>query len=780
MVNTTLGPRMIHEGEMKVPQPDGSTRVIPNHRISPDEQQRLTTLERRSNVPGYQFGGSFMPNWENIKQKSADSLNNALGGDKQKDNTNHQFGGSFMPNWENIKQKSAESLNNALGGDKQKDNTNQMTVGAPKLTLEPQRGAKSTDSASSGSGQVTVGAPELTLNPQQGATVTGADASTTRDPVSAGMSEGYGIVRDVARGQSDVARKARDYYGESFNMQGASEDARLLQQFIAQGYSPQEAQAMLATRRRDRDVARGQMFGKMGIAEAERAEQAGRDLVTLGRTMQQGEAAEFDLQNRKEADAAGYLANMASQEGYDWRNDAVAQQKLQAAWQANGGQGDFDPAWADSFTSSSQATVADQYVNSILNSDSYQNWYNDLPDVSTQDPDTGEWTLGKDRAEEALNEFAALLMFQGFEPTLDSDGDVAFVDVGGTVLGGDGDVPPPDWSKDPEAWTAGWSDNNYEAFGVTTTGMQQYRDAHGGNPPEDSDAWNEWNMNQRTFDYTDPDEITAAKDVLDMDDTVASSGVSVEPQMLDLYLRSTGGSLKSAQDYVDWAESVGDPGDIRDALREGTTDALENSDSDMLLNAVKAQKLFASQGEYSDDPQAWEDAIDAAGFDSEDEARWYADNVLKGSADLTFNDNTNTESLGIGPHHRTVAWRGSTATQLNLPRGNADAWAADNAGSPVVINGKTYILAPQSELYKFGKTSGGGNDEEYNKGWTFSEGYYAFDPQSEKWVVLSPNTFDTYPPSYKGSNNTENPSSPGWMILEPSDHEQWERYDPQL
>ena len=730
LVNAPDGPVMLHEGEDLKMHGNGNIEVIPaGDSLS---QSQLSMIEKRGGVRGMQTGGYFST--------------------KPSARTNPFSGQMQAPDMTQVPEMPTFSADKMLP---QSYNTGftppeatppeATTMAAP--TFDPQ--ATTTQAP-----QPTELPPPLppttmdapTFDPQASYSPAAAPRPQPVDPNMGRWDRSLGRLEQIASGQDPYAAQIRAQEMQRLSAEEQAQRGALEQQMSQAGVTGMGAATERAMLGSQVGAHQQQLAGQLRQQESQRAMQA-----TTQMPREAAERAMFAEQKKAglESDASGYFSNMSYAEGYDWRTDDVGRAKLQEMWEASGNTGRFDETWAENFIGASTINVSDAFLRDARNSE----WYTALPDESVLDENGNVVTWGKDKVEGGLLDLAQKIALGGLSMRMDpTTGMVTLVDATGTPI--DLNVPTitPTWvsgnGENNTAYLEWWKeqDSNAWASGVTVAGMEQWMSQHGNQPPKNEDEWQAWSFADRTFDVSDTDDLQAAYDVMEDNNRIAADMPTLEEVKLWL-IQNDGKIGGNADEIIRWREGIATPETIRDFLAGDLTSSLQPREREMLTKSMLAKQLLASRDDYETEEE-WQKALEDAKFKNEAEAQWYSDVV---SGDL--NRDYATPSPEPAPteffnRNSGGFTNGTTWTRINTqPEQEHVDWATRNAGKPVEINGTTYILAPQSDLFWQGYQKGGGAVGDPARwaldGKTFISGFKAYNTTTGKWVVISPNTIST-------------------------------------
>lgn len=640
--------------------------------------------------------------------------------------------------------------------------------------------------------------------PQVGGTAAGGTGTAYDRAIRTGLQRIQQVVNGMAPADQAIANRYLAMYNSAA---GANRIGVMAQLSSDPTLSEGAKRALTGEFERTSAIGRSDMLSDLAINQMQRADAAAGQLAGLGFQGKQEDRDQalfdIDLRNKVETDASAYFASMDAVEGYSWRNDPDGTQRLQRIWEAQGHQGVFDPAWADSFVSASTVSLSDAFATSITGS----SWYAGLPDTTVYDDDGNVVTLGKDGVTAGISQMQYLINFQGFKLKRDENGNIVLVDPAdeedagdasddgsddgtGDDEGGGDDTPGGGVTgynaDDPDSvhdYANDWEDENDGAIGFNDAGYAAYRAAHDGDEPEDVEEFEEWSWEERTFNPGDASEIDKAYDVLMNQDEIMMEGLDppMVRRLIGLYLSTHGGSFNgNADTFISWFDSQGNPKEISTFLSDpNSATELSSQNKEMLRKANEAVALLTQRGDMTD--EEWEAFAVNNGFENAYELEWYGKNgnVIRFGDDAVEVDNlmtrmwTRTDKVngepiatidqiyGVTINGLTSDGTGTGAivstmgdkldnqpnrTILNLqPETESVQWARDNAGKAVTINGRSYILAPETELFFYGELRGGGerkNASLWSEAKTFIPGFRAYDPDAGKWVVLSPTNWE--------------------------------------
>lgn len=664
----------------------------------------------------------------------------------------------------------------------------------------------------------------------------GGSAGGTGTAYDRAIRTGLQRIQQVVNGMSPADQAIANRYLAMYNSAAGANRIGVMAQLSSDPTLSEGAKRALAGEfERTSAIGRSDMLSDLAINQMQRADAAAGQLAGLGFQGKQEDRdqAIFDVEqrNRVETDASAYFASMDAVEGYSWRNDPDGTQRLQRIWEAQGHQGVFDPAWADSFVAASTVSLTDAFASSITGS----SWYAGLPDTTVYDDDGNVVTLGKDGVTAGISQMQYLINFQGFKLKRDANGNIVLVDPAdeadagdasddgtddgtGDDEGGGDDTPgggvPGYNADDPDSvhdYANAWEDENDMAVGFNDAGYAAYRAAHDGDEPEDAEEFEEWSWEERTYNPGDASEIDKAYDVLMNQDEIMMEGLDppMVRRLIGLYLSTHGGSFNgNADTFISWFDSQGNPKEISTFLSDpDSATELSSQNKEMLRKANEAAALVTQRGDMTDDE--WEAFAVNNGFENAYELEWYGKNgnvirfgdeaivtdslldrnimsadFVPGTVPPRTSDNTpitsmdqvygktiqtgdtqnnhlgGTDGDSIYVHSfglETVLDNQPNRTILNLqPDTESVQWARDNAGKAVNINGRSYILAPETELFFYGELSGGGEraaTDKWREGETLIPGFRAYDPDAGKWVVLSPTNWENRKVLYDHSVN---------------------------
>jgi len=545
--------------------------------------------------------------------------------------------------------------------------------------------------------QVTVEGPELAI---PDATVTDVTLGTQTDPTS---------IRDAV--EADATRTFE--YG--LNRQaaaGAASTGALKQELAQRGIGGEAALSALQVQKRDIEGERSKAIGEQSQFMRENI-----DDMTAAR---QGEISTL------EGDAAGYLQTMSTTEGYDWRTDPTAQNKLQSVWEAQGGEGTFPEIWADKFVDGATQSPADAMGNTIMD----QDWVQALPDESVWDDDGNLVTLGKDAIQQNLPQLQFMTTF-GADLTFARDPETGAInmvdrstglDFGEdptmvTVTTDDYDVTNPD---DITAAT-GILNNNFFS-GVSDGGVTQWLSNNPGSDyPPTEDAWNDWSLSDRTWDLTDDDDRLALAELM----STHGDATGYSTDQMKLYLALNDGKIGSVSDFNRWMETAGDTENIRQFFNGNITDLTPN-DRKLLEKVAAAKTLLGQRNNMSD--EEWQQALE--------DGEWGDDATLNLYAGLMDYESVAVQGSSIYASGTPGADGRVNSGDVDFKRG--DGWFAmdttqelkdfanDNAGKMVEIDGKMYLVNPEQPLAY--------TDTGRVETW----GLCVYDPATNAWKVWNP------------------------------------------
>ena len=126
-------------------------------------------------------------------------------------------------------------------------------------------------------------APTTTTTPPAPIVNTLAPTTAQTNTYRQGALEGFGQIRDVARGQSSVNADIRSATMNNMDANAAAGDAATIARLRSEGASPEEINAYMLNQNRSNQVQRAGAMKDIAISEGTRAEGASRDLATLGR-----------------------------------------------------------------------------------------------------------------------------------------------------------------------------------------------------------------------------------------------------------------------------------------------------------------------------------------------------------------------------------------------------------------------------------------------------------------------------------------------------------------
>ena len=786
MFQTALGPRMVHEGENMTQRPNGDVEV------QPVTQSALAQMEKQRKIPGFQLGGTFRP-----KPDLAGAVTGAF--DTADQNARQPAADYFSSiGVTNPLQSTASAPALNVGAPTVAGPS--LNVGAPVVNATGQQTVQPLlPGQTNAAVGLNVGDPVATDGASGGfrhSQPAGAEGGPPIPPTAApltptgttglgdqAVAKGLGGLGAIAAGESPVDRTIANRTLGNMSAQQEAERMAAIQAQAQQGVTGPAAQAQQAMLGIAQGSQMGQTAGQLAIGAQERAGGAVRDLATLGQAQQKQD---IDIRNAAETDATGYLQNAATSDpNYDWRDDQTAVNKLQKMWEAQGNDGQFTPEWADNQLGIASTTPIDATRNMILGS----SWYQEMLET---DPERATEIM------QGVDLVSVLISLEGLAVTTGPGGGPALYDpITGTIVAGDGAGgtaggpgvspalgPQGGGGYDPAnpvsvtAAVTAFTDN-FASFGVTDNGMSQYLEQNDGALPPDAETFESWSMTNRTFDTGDPDDVTAASDLVAANDRVSESGVNVTSDMMKGWLASNDGKIGDVGDFIDWAANMPNLSTITDFFNGIDGVVLGEKEMQVLEKSVAAKNLFAG-GDVTEE-QAQE-----AGFKSVEDAQWHADIVPGGIASLVpagtpqeqidglttlFGDDWTPRGPGGSVGRIYDFTTSANYIEVNrLPPQQITDFFTTNAGQTISMSvegepAREFILANDDDLLVMGAASTDyGGSSGYDGGFTHVPGYYAYDVQAGKWVVLSPTS---YSPSMRVGSSPNVNANDGLMRAYP-------------
>lgn len=333
MLDTSVRPAAVyHEGEMVVDDAVGR-KVIPNNQLitpkTEQGQQQLGHIQRINMLPGFATGGysgynTGMPDWIQDATSESQTQKTTTPGASVSPieltnlgNNRDLVMNTLKPGVPVYDQGVYRGETTGTGGVKVPTGVNQGLVTPlmqpPQISIQaPQQSQTATTQ-----GQVTpiTQPPQISvMAPAQVNTQTATGTQTTPSTMyKAGAEEGYSRIRDIARSESEAANLARQKTLNYLDTSAASNNAATIQRLRSQGWSDNDIQTYMAQQSRGQQTTRAQTAADLGIAEAQRAEGAARDLATLGRSAYESDRS-FDY--KKTMDAVNLLTDAGGAQNY--------------------------------------------------------------------------------------------------------------------------------------------------------------------------------------------------------------------------------------------------------------------------------------------------------------------------------------------------------------------------------------------------------------------------------------------------------------------------------
>lgn len=473
--------------------------------------------------------------------------------------------------------------------------------------------------------------------------------------------------------------------------------------------------------------------------------------------------------NAAEEDLAGYFQANYTVPGYNWRTDPGAASKLQRAWEAGGRTGQFTEAWADQQFNAATQTTGARFTAMVTQDPN--GWFAKLPDVTVRDA-TGKVTQwGKDEMLPAVQALSGMLTLGGAVFGQDANGRAILVDPvtgapiggGGAAAGGGIPAAPVTYNAtDPvsvnaaiSAFTVGDGTTTAPGAlldGVTSSAMTQWLSTHGGIPPASEEAWTTWSNTQRTFDPQNRDDVGAALYTMKDNDTILNSGVMPTFDMVKVWLAQNGGKIGDLNAFIEWAPThTGSVSGVT-TFFAGTNKTISQPDATLANRILKAEYLMSQKTTLGD---GFEAAYKAAGFTSLAEVETTAGMVsLPVGASMAP---TVTKKIGTGTYEGTlgdpvdagVRQHAAASRQEGYPHAAIvpastplTAYAAQNAGKVITIDGTQYYVNPTEPLTYASITVPGGT--------VIAQGLTVYDPETMDWKVYLPYTAEgqAYPEGF--------------------------------